>query len=95
MTPSSSRTYLCLNTRRTSRAFRREAERRANGFPPALPPVYGTASAGAAAIQQTLFSGLVGIDPSLGLYGDLARAVAAFSGLSYASVGASGESLRG
>jgi peptide/nickel transport system substrate-binding protein len=44
-------------------------------FPPALPPVYGTASAGAAAIQQTLFSGLVGIDPSLGIYGDLARAV--------------------
>jgi len=44
-------------------------------FPPALPPIYGTASAGAAAIQQTLFSGLVGIDPNLGPYGDLARTV--------------------
>lgn len=44
-------------------------------FPPALPPLYGPAPAGAAAIQQALFSGLVGIDPQLGAYGDLARAV--------------------
>jgi peptide/nickel transport system substrate-binding protein len=57
-------------------------------FPPALPPVYGTASAGAAAIQQTLFSGLVGIDPSLAPYGDLARTVPTLENGGVKTVGA-------
>jgi len=44
-------------------------------FPVTLPPAYAPGPASAAMIQEALFSGLVGIDPTLGYYGDLARSV--------------------
>jgi peptide/nickel transport system substrate-binding protein len=64
-------------------AYQAEAARHEGGvvtvgdwqFPVTLPPVYVPGPASAAMIQVTLFSGLVGIDPSLGYYGDLARSV--------------------
>jgi len=44
-------------------------------FPVTLPPAYAPSPTSAAMIQQALFSGLVGVDPTLGYYGDLAHSV--------------------
>lgn len=44
-------------------------------FPASLPPTYLAGPPGAELIEQTLFSGLLGLDPSLDFYGDLARSV--------------------
>lgn len=44
-------------------------------FPASLPPTYLPGPAGAELVEQTLFSGLLGVDPNLGFYGDLARSV--------------------
>ncbi len=46
-------------------------------LPPALPAIYSQ-PASAVWIEQALFSGLVGVDPALGYYGDLAKEVPTF-----------------
>jgi len=44
-------------------------------FPSSFPPTYLPGPAGAELVEQTLFNGLLGVDPGLDFYGDLARSV--------------------